>query len=444
MLGHIARRAFRPCLGGRIGISWHPVIVSHAHGHGPIDDGPPRPQLARTLGGVVAAIAVATGIAIAMLWPSGSDVPRDTDPYGGEGVTTVEATVTAIEPFDCGSTGEVDIDSMPTVAGSCANVTAEITHGPAVGDSAEFQMNSTNYVAGTIADGDRVTLVQYEVEGGAFAYEFRDFVRGVPLLTLALVFAVLVVLIGRWRGLFAIVGIGVTLLALMTFVLPGILTGQAPLLIAVVGSTAIMIAVLYLAHGISIRTTSALFGTLFGIAFTAAAGLIGTDWSHLTGLTSEDDALLLATAPQLQMQGVVAASMVIAGLGVLNDVTVTQASAVWELRALQPFASAWDLFRSAMRIGRDHIASSVYTLVFAYAGSAMTVMLLITAYQRGLVDVLTSGEIAQEVVRTLVGAIGLVLAVPVTTAFAVWLAPPAQPEPQEPVGGRRARRPDTA
>lgn len=417
----------------------------------------------------MAAIAVATGIAMAILWPSSDDVPRDTDPFGGEGVSTVEATVTGLEAFDCGSTGEVDIDSMPTVAGSCANVTATVEDGPAAGDTAEFQLNSTNFVAGTVAEGDRVRLVQYEIEGGTFGYEFRDFVRGFPLAALAIAFAVLVALIGRWRGLFALVGIGVTLVALMTFVLPGILSGQSPLLIAVVGSTGIMIAVLYLAHGISIRTTSALFGTLFGIAFTAAVGLLGTDWAHLTGLTSEDDALLLATVPQIQMQGVVAASMVIAGLGVLNDVTVTQASAVWELRALQPFASAWDLFRSAMRIGRDHIASSVYTLVFAYAGSAMTVMLLITAYQRGLVDVLTSGEIAQEVVRTLVGAIGLVLAVPVTTAFAVWLAPPAQ-EPDadrvpgrppedtaataavtpaagtsdRPVGGKRVRRPEDA
>ncbi len=74
----------------------------------------------------MAAIAVATGIAMALLWPSSDDVPRDIDPFGGEGVTTVEATVTSLEAFDCGSTGEVDIDSMPTVAGSCANVTAEV------------------------------------------------------------------------------------------------------------------------------------------------------------------------------------------------------------------------------------------------------------------------------------------------------------------------------
>jgi uncharacterized membrane protein len=198
-----------------------------------------------------------------------------------------------------------------------------------------------------------------------------------------------------------------------------------------VGSTVIMIVVLYLAHGISIRTTSALFGTFVGIALTAVIGLWATGWSQLSGIGSEDDQRLIATVPDISLSAIVAGTMVIAGLGVLNDVTVTQASAVWEMRALQPAARGAAVFASAMRIGRDHIASSVYTLVFAYAGSAMTVLLLASAYQRGLADIATTEEIGQEIVRTLVGAIGLVLAVPVTTLFAVWLAPRriAEPEP---------------
>ena len=127
--------------------------------------------------------------------------------------------------------------------------------------------------------------------------------------------------------------------------------------------------------------------------------------------------------------------MVIAGLGVLNDVTVTRASAVWELRAAKPAAGARDLVTSAMRIGRDHIASSVYTLVFAYAGSAMTILLLITAYQRSLAEMATTEQIGQEIVRTLVGAIGLVLTVPITTAFAVAMAPQGTlPDAMEPDG----------
>ena len=249
-------------------------------------------------------------------------------------------------------------------------------------------------------------------------------------MLLTLVFVVLVAAVARWRGLLAVLGVGVTLLVLTTFMLPAILAGESPLLIAVVGSTAIMLVVLYLAHGISVRTTAALFGTLCGLAVTAVVGLISTGASSLTGIGSENDQTLVAVAPSITMTGVVAATMVVAGLGVLNDVTVTQASAVWELRSIQPDAGPRHLFTSAMRIGRDHIASSVYTLVFAYAGSAMTVLLLITAYQRGLAEIATTEDVGQEIVRTLVGAIGLVLAVPITTIFAVLLAP--QPSSQEP------------
>jgi uncharacterized membrane protein len=128
-------------------------------------------------------------------------------------------------------------------------------------------------------------------------------------------------------------------------------------------------------------------------------------------------------------------------------VTVTQASAVWEMRALQPLARGATIFASAMRIGRDHIASSIYTLVFAYAGSAMTILLLITAYQRSLTEMATTEQIADEIVRALVGAIGLVLAVPVTTLIAVWLAPRPSDETETPIenptpapGRRRAIR----
>ncbi|RYY41939.1 MAG: YibE/F family protein [Actinomycetales bacterium] len=274
--------------------------------------------------------------------------------------------------------------------------------------------------------------------GQEATFEFYDFQRSFPLLALAIAFAVLVVAVARWRGLFALVGIGVTLLALMQFILPALLAGRSALPVAIVGSTVIMTLVLYLAHGVSIRTTSALFGTYFGIVATALMGALATDWSSLTGIGSEDDRTLVATVPDLSMSGVVAATMVIAGLGVLNDVTVTQASAVWEMRALQPTANAAKLFTSAMRIGRDHIASSVYTLVFAYAGSAMTVLLLITAYSRPLGEMASTEELGQEIVRTLVGAIGLVLAVPVTTAIAVALAPAAEDEPEHAGGHRRA------
>ncbi|MET1038241.1 MAG: YibE/F family protein [Aeromicrobium sp.] len=397
---------------------------SHSHSHSPLSEGPPRRGLALALTAVVLLIATLAVSAMIALWPDADQVPRNQNPYGADGVSTVEATVTGVEPFDCNSGGEGP-DGTVEVAGDCARVTAS------VGDeTGTFDLDASRYSAG-IDPGDEVQLIRIQPEGQEASYEFLDFRRGVPLVSLAAIFAVLVIAIARWRGLFALVGIGVTLVALTKFMLPAFLAGEPPLAVAVVGSTVIMIVVLYLAHGISIRTTSALFGTFVGIALTAVIGLWATGWSQLSGIGSEDDQRLIATVPDLSLSAIVAGTMVIAGLGVLNDVTVTQASAVWEMRALQPAARGSAVFASAMRIGRDHIASSVYTLVFAYAGSAMTVLLLASAYQRGLADIATTEEIGQEIVRTLVGAIGLVLAVPVTTLFAVWLAPRriAEPEP---------------
>ena len=390
--------------------------MAHPHSSTELEPLQPRRALASVLAIVVLAIAAAAIVGVVALWPDPDDVPRGENPYAGEGVSTVDGEVVQVDPFDCNSGGEGP-DQQPSVPGDCARVIATTD-----GERAVFNLDPGRYAAG-IEVGDDVRMVRIQPAGQSASYEFLDFRRGLPLMALAIAFAVLVVFVARLRGLFALVGIGVALLALTKFMLPAMLAGESPLPVAIVGSTVIMIAVLYLAHGVSIRTTSALFGTLAGIGMTAAIGLVSTGWTNLSGVGTEDDQTLIATVPALDLSGVVAATMVIAGLGVLNDVTVTQASAVWELRALRPAADRVAIFTSAMRIGRDHIASSVYTLVFAYAGSAMTVLLLITAYQRGLAEVATTEEIGQEIVRTLVGAIGLVLAVPITTALAVFLAP---------------------
>lgn len=392
-------------------------------------EGPPRPRLAWSLAAAVAVVALLAVAAMAVLWPERGDVPEGADPYGN--VKILDATVEDATPFDCNSSG-TGPDNVPMVEGSCAQVTAKTENGT----TAVFTLDPTRYVGAGMAAGDEIRVIEVAPEGQKATYEFYDHQRGPQLAVLAIAFGLLVAVVGRWRGVFALIGIGITLLVLLRFVMPALLAGQPSIAVAVAGSTVIMLAVLYLAHGVSIRTTSALFGTLFGIAFTAIVGAASTNWAHLTGIGSEDDHLLLATAPQISLAGVVAASMVIAGLGVLNDVTVTQASAVWEMRALKPTADRRELFTSAMRIGRDHIASSVYTLVFAYAGTAMTTLLLISAYQRSLLEVAVTEGVSQEVVRTLVGAIGLVLAVPITTAIAVWLAPPRVHVEQDGVGHR--------
>ena len=230
-------------------------------------------------------------------------------------------------------------------------------------------------------------------------------------------FFVLVVGVARWRGFASVVGLLFAGFILLEFMFPALIQGQNPVWVGLVGSSAIMFVVLFLAHGFTARTTTALVGTLFGLGLSAALGLIATQWAHLTGVASEDDFLLAASAPDLRLTSVVICGIIVAGLGVLNDVTITQASSVWELA--QTNSSRRDLFTSAMRIGRDHIASTVYTTAFASAGAILPVLLLLTIMQRPLLEVLPTEQFAGEVIRTLVGAIGLVAAVPLTTAIAV-------------------------
>jgi uncharacterized membrane protein len=199
--------------------------------------------------------------------------------------------------------------------------------------------------------------------------------------------------------------------------------------VAVVGSAAIMYVVLYLAHGVSIRTSAALAGTLAGVGISALIALGAVHQARLSGISDESGALLSGFVRDMNFQGLLTCAVIVAGLGVLNDVTITQASAVWELRGAGPELTRRDLFGRAMRIGRDHIASTIYTIVFAYAGAALSVLLLLYFYERPILSLISTEEIAEELVRTLSSGIGLVLAVPITTAIATLT-----------VAGRRSER----
>lgn len=235
---------------------------------------------------------------------------------------------------------------------------------------------------------------------------------------MALAFVLVVAIVARLRGVMALLGLVFAGFVVAKFMLPALLEGGSGIGVALVGSTAIMFVVLYLTHGVSIRTSTALAGTLSGIAIITLLGLWGVSAARLSGVADETNQYLMLNAPDLNFQGLLTCAVIIAGLGVLNDVTITQSSAVWELRAAAPGMTRMQLFTSGMRIGRDHIASTIYTIVFAYAGTALAVLMLLSLYDRPLMDTLYDESIAAEVVRTLASAIGLVLAVPATTAIA--------------------------
>jgi uncharacterized membrane protein len=211
----------------------------------------------------------------------------------------------------------------------------------------------------------------------------------------------------------------VSLLVLVRFVLPAILAGQSALAAAVVGAAVIALLIIYLAHGVSARTTTAVLGTLVALALTAGLAVAFVEATKLTGLSSEEGTYLRGVlGSTVDLRGMLLAGIVIGALGVLNDVTVTQASAVWEIYRANPAVDVRHLYRSAMQIGRDHIASTVDTLVLAYAGAALPLFVIFTVADRRLGDVITGEIVAQEIVQTLVGSLGLIAAVPVTT----WLA----------------------
>ncbi|MFC8191768.1 YibE/F family protein [Cellulomonas sp. NPDC057328] len=386
----------------------------HVHAPNPSAAGAPAAARTEPRARAVLAVLLLASLAAALagawwLWPDADAVPPRID-TAGPGVTYVRADVVDVHPDATG----MDQATVRLADGEevDAHVPPEYVPELAAGDTLRVaRMEVPETALDPLGDPELMTT----------SYVFVDFVRGPPIALLAGVFAVLVVLVARWRGLAALVGVVVSLGIVGVFTLPALLQGRPAVPVALVTSVVIMFAVLYLAHGVSVRTSTALLGTLVGLLATCGIAAWAGGAAHLTGLSGEYALDLLSAAPEVRLRAVLVCGMVLAGLGVLNDVTITQASAVWELHAARPGASARELFGQGMRIGRDHIASTVYTIVFAYVGAALPLVLLVSLADRSFLELLTAGEIAEEVVRTLVGSIGLVLAIPATTALAALL-----------------------
>jgi uncharacterized membrane protein len=183
-----------------------------------------------------------------------------------------------------------------------------------------------------------------------------------------------------------------------------------------------MFVVFFLTFGVNLRSVSALVGTVAALVITGLLATWVVSAAHLTGGGSEESLTVKALAGQVNLRGLLLGGVIIGALGVLNDVTITQASAVWQLRLASPDLSPRALYRRAMEVGRDHIGATVDTLVLAYAGASLPLLIFFTLTANPVRSVLTSSIIAEEIVRSLVGAVGLVASVPITTAIAAFLA----------------------
>ncbi len=373
----------------------------------------------------LAALAALTIIGVMLLWPDSGklDTIRKHTAFAAPGVTTTTGRVTSVAPA-CA-------DSKPSDGnGTCDSIDVKVLDGAGRGDHAQVRVAPEITTSG-LGAGDRVQLLRTPAQHGQpVSYTFNTIDRTTPLLWLTLCFVLVVVAVARLRGLMAIVGLAFSALTIYYFLLPALLAGEPAILTAAVTASAIMFVVLYSTHGPNLRTSTALAGTLVGIGLTAGISALSIGYAHLTGIADETGGMVSTFAGGLDFQGLLACGVILAGLGVLNDVTITQASSVWELRAASPDMSRRRLFISAMRIGQDHIASAIYTIAFAYAGASLAVLMLLAIYDRPLIQLISSESLAEEIARTIVTSIGLILAVPITTAIATLVTSTARPRPR--------------
>jgi uncharacterized membrane protein len=343
----------------------------------------------------VGVLAVAVVAGATLLWPRG-EVNRPAVAGQQDPTRLISATLTRVQTVPC---KEAD----PGVPSStCIKVQARLA------DGKQVSFDTTDLTGNTFRAGQKVRLAVLEQEGQPPFYNIRDLERTRPILALVALFMLAVLAFGRWQGMRSLIGLALSFAVIVGFVVPAILRGRSPVPVALVGAMAIMLVSLYLSHGIGRKTTAAVVGTALALGLTAAltAGFVAA--TSLTGLASEDALSASVLAGGVSLRGLLLAGIIIGGLGVLDDVTMSQASLVFELRRADPTASFGRLVTGALTVGRDHIAATVNTLFLAYAGASLPLLVLFTTGGDPLGTVATAEAVAVEVVRSLCGSIGLI------------------------------------
>jgi uncharacterized membrane protein len=371
---------------------------------------------------VVALVVVvaATVIGIVALWPRQRTIPA---PPQLTRPKTEQAKVESVALARCSVPGQTN----------CRKVRFELESGPDDGSRYAITITESSDTL-DISAGDKIRVARNRLPPGAqlggvkvARYSLADFERRAPLYWLTAIFVLLVVATSRWQGLRALVGLVASLVIVIEFVVPAILDGRSPSGVALVGSMAVMLVTLALAHGLGVKTLAAALGTAIALLLTMGLVSVFADLAHITGLSSDEAVFLQATVGRISIQGLFLAGVVIAALGVLDDLTVTQSSIVLALKRANPTLGFGGLFRGALTVGHDHIAATVNTLVLAYTGASLPVLLIFSLGGSSFGDAINSEAVAEQIVATLVGSIGLIAAVPITTALAALLAARVSP-----------------
>jgi uncharacterized membrane protein len=361
-------------------------------------------------------IVAATVIGLVTLWPDETKLQATPGSLPTQ-TETEKARVVGVREAACAE-GSTEI---------CRRVTVELLSGKDRGKRTSFTVGDLG--EGSNAEvGDRVRVhanpVPATTVGGVNVdpYVFADFERRRPLVLLFLIFAALVIATGRLRGFRALVGLVASLAIVVFFLVPAILDGKTPETVALIGAFAVMLVTIPLAHGFGVKTLAACLGTSVSLLLTLVLAKTFTDLAHLTGFASEEAIYLRAVVGNVSIQGLLLAGMIIAALGVLDDLTVSQSSTVLALQRANPAQGFGELFRGAVSVGQDHIAATVNTLVLAYVGASLPVLLIFSFGGVSFSDAINTEAVASQIVAILVGSIGLIAAVPITTALAALLA----------------------
>ena len=449
--------------------------------------GPPDPTAeSRRKVGVPELISIGLGVVVVvgliLMWPSGSGVDDAKDDLDVLGIPSEfhEAVVTDLAEFTCSSTNEFvcvratfeiatgpdagrlfsqefpQIDTSPKLTlgqkvilsrVSSDGVIIDLTEGPcdfdpesectqATIEDTQGRIDTLSLFPGQeqdLVEGQNVILT-YESDGTIVAltaatiqavYQYADSQRRSYVFVIVVVFVLAVIALGRWRGVAAVTGLGLSLAIVVCWLIPSLLDGNPPAAVAFIGAAAVAYLALYVSHGVTRTSTIALLGTVAALGLTTVLSMATVALGNFTGFTSEESTLLLLL-DGIDVRSLLLAGMVIGAAGALDDVTVTQSTAVFQIRAASPHLSTPELFTRGMAIGKAHVGSIVNTLVLAYVGAALPLTILFAIADQSFGSVVNSEVVAVEITRTIVGTLGIIAAVPLTTWFAtIWPGSPA-------------------
>lgn len=268
-------------------------------------------------------------------------------------------------------------------------------------------------------EGDKVMVSFVKNPQGKDSFYITDYIRRFPLFLLFALFLIIALFITRKQGAASFLGMGISFLAIFLYILPQISKGENPVVTVIIGSLFIVPATFFLSHGINKKTLMAVIGTFISLTLTGLLAMFFVDFARLTGFASEEANFLQVEKQGLiPIKGLLLSGIIVGALGILDDITISQSAIVYELKKANEKLKFFELYKKAMNIGKDHISSLVNTLILVYAGAALPLLLLFVDSSKPLLEVINNEMIAEEIVRTLVASIGLILAVPITTFIA--------------------------